>query len=129
MANVWISMSVSLARTTVQIVRSVKILTVPSLAKFLASKTTSKLLTDFNFVFRDGTVFNGNQCQDVNECENNPCPRGTKCTNTFGSYTCDDVDECATRTHNCSRQASCQNTSGSFICKCQQGYQGNLGLL
>ena len=99
------------------------------LAKFHASKKTSKFFWVFNFIFRDGTVWNGSQCQDINECENNPCPKGTQCKNSFGSFTCEDVDECATRTHNCSRQASCQNTSGSFICKCQPGYQGNRELL
>ena len=59
----------------------------------------------------------GYQSRDINECENNPCPRGTQCKNTFGSYTCDDVDECASGTHNCPNNQICKNTHGSYSCQ------------
>lgn len=38
---------------------------------------------------------------------------------------CDDVDECAAKTHTC-RLNECKNTPGSFQCLCGKGYTGTL---
>ena len=38
---------------------------------------------------------------------------------------CNDIDECATRTHSCHPDADCTNYSGDYICKCKTGYLGD----
>uniref|UniRef100_A0A3B4BJE7 EGF-like domain-containing protein n=1 Tax=Periophthalmus magnuspinnatus TaxID=409849 RepID=A0A3B4BJE7_9GOBI len=66
-------------------------------------------------------------CEDVNECETNPC--GQECANVYGSYQCycrrgyqgvtfNNIDECALPTggHVCSYR--CANAPGSFYCTC-----------
>ncbi|KAG8012826.1 Fibulin-1 [Nibea albiflora] len=74
----------------------------------------------------------GRNCDDLNECDNNPCSQ--ECANVYGSYqcycrrgyqlsdidgvTCEDIDECALPTggHICAYR--CHNTPGSFHCSC-----------
>ncbi|KAK7896335.1 hypothetical protein WMY93_021660 [Mugilogobius chulae] len=74
----------------------------------------------------------GRNCEDLNECETNPCSQ--ECANVYGSYqcycrrgyqlsdidgnTCEDIDECALPTggHVCSYR--CANAPGSFYCTC-----------
>ncbi|XP_065299649.1 fibrillin-2-like isoform X2 [Dermacentor albipictus] len=80
----------------------------------------------------------GNQCIDINECEQSVPPCKSKCINTDGSYicacepgytlagdkvSCKDIDECATDRHNC--EHSCINTPGSYRCGCKNGYKSH----
>lgn len=37
---------------------------------------------------------------------------------------CEDVDECATNTHDCDTNASCKKRVGSFDCMCNEGFAG-----
>jgi len=89
-----------------------------------------------------GFAFNNvtNTCDDVDECDDNPCGEnnGTKCTNIDGSYTCscadgyenfsdgscDDIDECAAEEDPCdgADNASCKNIDGDFECACASGF-------
>ncbi|KAM9095015.1 adhesion G protein-coupled receptor E1 isoform X2 [Sarcophilus harrisii] len=78
------------------------------------------------------------ECQDVDECSENPfrCGPNTKCTNIFGSYTCSclsgfsspngtswkpDINECLSETA-CPQHYTCWNTPGSFDCTCGAGF-------
>ncbi|XP_059170016.1 mucin-4-like [Physella acuta] len=86
----------------------------------------------------------GSTCADINECIVNgsspaPCPDNSNCFNSVGSYSCqcdlgyrldsanknqcNDVDECAERTHQCDQ--ICKNTEGSYECQCYGGYKLN----
>ncbi|XP_071101749.1 fibrillin-1-like [Haliotis cracherodii] len=74
---------------------------------------------------------------DINECEEGPCPTGQLCTNTRGSYTCvcptgydkqanqscTDNNECVTDANTCDQ--ICTNVPGSFTCSCRDGYTEN----
>ncbi|KAG8013127.1 Fibulin-5 [Nibea albiflora] len=75
----------------------------------------------------------GGQCQDVDECDDEPCTHG--CLNTYGSFMCNcvegfelaadgtsciDLDECSFSEFLC--QHRCVNTPGSFSCICPPGY-------
>ncbi|XP_052694963.1 neurogenic locus notch homolog protein 1-like [Crassostrea angulata] len=75
-------------------------------------------------------------CEDVDECQKDPCLNGAECTNTPGSFncTCDagwtgivcnkDVDEC--QKVPCLNGANCINTPGSFTCTCNAGWTGKV---
>uniref|UniRef100_A0A667YB70 Latent-transforming growth factor beta-binding protein 2 n=1 Tax=Myripristis murdjan TaxID=586833 RepID=A0A667YB70_9TELE len=80
--------------------------------------------------------YNGEICQDIDECNPGVCPMGV-CTNTEGSFSCmtcdpgftvapnglscEDIDECVNETI-CGNHGFCENTDGSFRCQCDQGY-------
>ncbi|KAL6119177.1 fbln2 [Pungitius sinensis] len=97
--------------------------------------------------FSLGTA-DGRSCQDVNECLlGGACRLGERCVNTAGSFvcqrpiacppgfqinedSCEDVDECAQRSHNCGLDLECVNTEGSFRCSprppCATGFHRDL---
>ncbi|XP_029182787.2 uromodulin-like isoform X2 [Acropora millepora] len=78
---------------------------------------------------------------DADECNASVriCDENAICQNTLGSFfctcksgfsgkgfTCVDIDECVSGTHNCiSGKAICKNTLGSYKCTCQSGYRGD----
>uniref|UniRef100_A0A4W4EIR9 EGF-like domain-containing protein n=1 Tax=Electrophorus electricus TaxID=8005 RepID=A0A4W4EIR9_ELEEL len=80
-------------------------------------------------------AFDGKNCEDLNECDNNPCSQ--ECANIYGSYqcycrlgyylkedghTCEDINECSQSIGNlCAFQ--CVNVPGSYQCACPpEGY-------
>uniref|UniRef100_A0A1I8EZ18 Cubilin n=1 Tax=Wuchereria bancrofti TaxID=6293 RepID=A0A1I8EZ18_WUCBA len=93
--------------------------------------------------YRSSADKNNPVCEDVNECESNPCYPGTTCINLPGSFKCDgcppgmtgngmiclDVDECASENlETCSKDppVKCINTIGSYECApCPPGYKGD----
>uniref|UniRef100_A0A914W495 Uncharacterized protein n=1 Tax=Plectus sambesii TaxID=2011161 RepID=A0A914W495_9BILA len=85
-------------------------------------------------------------CQDtLAECRNTPgsfrcsCPKGymmkdgataRRLARSVDGSLCEDVDECAMKTHDCNLETSiCRNTPGSYSCSCQAGFvnAGNAG--
>ncbi|XP_055859533.1 uncharacterized protein LOC106054924 [Biomphalaria glabrata] len=80
---------------------------------------------------------NKTKCQDINECDMNPCGSNSKCMNTLGSYICQcfdgfrwseknrnlcvDINECTESINNCVQ--ICLNTQGSYRCDCVSGYE------
>ncbi|XP_016355982.1 mucin-like protein [Sinocyclocheilus anshuiensis] len=81
----------------------------------------------------------GLTCSDIDECEENVCPKEeTQCVNNPGSFDCIckvgytlsgteciDVDECESGVNNCSKFAQCANTIGSHLCSCLNGFTGD----
>eukprot|EP00794_Sanderia_malayensis_P017698 gene17698-19466_t len=83
-----------------------------------------------------------NACVDIDECAHTDvysCPRGSKCKNTLGSYSCicekgytikdgicADLNECTVGKFVCKKDEVCRNTVGSYTCgKCGTGYLVN----
>ncbi|EDO39003.1 predicted protein [Nematostella vectensis] len=76
---------------------------------------------------------------DKDECQNNPCPLNSICSNTIGSYDCAcqpnyvksgerciiAVDYCLKYNYTCSEFAQCFNGPTNHTCACKQGYSGN----
>ena len=73
-------------------------------------------------------------CDDINECNGNPCYYNQVCQNTQGSYnclcksgyysvnntTCADINECLQNP--CTSNQTCTNTDGSYLCPCKVYY-------
>ncbi|XP_040276351.1 cartilage oligomeric matrix protein [Bufo bufo] len=82
-------------------------------------------------------------CQDLDECENKPCPANTVCTNTKGSYKCSacksgsggesKIFACKSERRcpngeisKCHENADCvMKSDGSIACVCKVGWAGN----
>ncbi|XP_050313739.1 fibulin-1-like [Anthonomus grandis grandis] len=83
-------------------------------------------------------------CEDIDECQQNPCPNRTKCLNYNGGFQCTmplickigyepnlkgdqciDVDECIRGTHSCSVSQICKNGQGYYTCECPPGHHLN----
>ncbi|CAN8006556.1 unnamed protein product, partial [Ixodes hexagonus] len=77
----------------------------------------------------------GQECQDINECDEKLLNCSHECVNTKGSaycscprglklssdgLTCVDMDECTETPHVCDQ--TCTNTLGSYQCSCKTGY-------
>ena len=74
--------------------------------------------------------FQGENCDDIDECSTVPCSVNQTCTNIIGSYTCDckkgygqvsdkscaDINECIVNKTPCKSGLTCKNTDGSFLC-------------
>lgn len=75
-------------------------------------------------------------CDDIDECLNNPCKQKMKCINFPGAYSCEcenglrkdlshpllcrDIDECEEHPALCDQK--CFNTWGGYKCSCNRGY-------
>ncbi|XP_061117222.1 thrombospondin-4-B-like [Conger conger] len=104
----------------------------------------------------DGYTGDGVSCDDVDECQFNPCHPGVQCVNTSPGFrcevcplgftgpavrgvgrayalthkqTCKDIDECAGPNNGgCVANSYCHNTVGSFHCGgCKAGFTGDQG--
>ena len=78
-------------------------------------------------------------CEEINECENDPCPQNSKCFNKIGSFDCIcdegfamsregeclDLDECSLELHNCAADGKCENLTPGFQCSCLPGFEGD----
>lgn len=103
----------------------------------------------------DGYTGDGRHCDDVDECQFNPCFPGVRCVNTAPGFrcekcplgytgpeltgvgvsyaktnrqVCDDIDECLGPPENggCTANSNCYNTIGSFRCgECKAGFTGD----
>ncbi|XP_028412675.1 uncharacterized protein LOC114535596 [Dendronephthya gigantea] len=75
-------------------------------------------------------------CNDINECQTNPCDINANCTHVDGSYectchegyegngiNCTDVNEC--EDNPCHVNANCTTINGWYECNCHEGYEGN----
>ncbi|XP_069042444.1 latent-transforming growth factor beta-binding protein 4 isoform X2 [Lepisosteus oculatus] len=83
-----------------------------------------------------GFKLHGNQCVDINECENPLVCPGQECVNSAGSFQCvscrpgyrlqsgrcTDVDECRQTPSPCAN-GRCDNTPGSYRCSCASGFK------
>lgn len=100
-----------------------------------------------------GTSGNGTHCEDINECELQPCFSPGACINTVGGFRCQpcppgfwgapllgtgldyakshrqecvDVDECMDLPDACVQNSVCINSVGSYKCGgCKPGFHGN----
>ncbi|XP_065195321.1 fibrillin-3-like, partial [Sycon ciliatum] len=94
----------------------------------------------FNCRCRLGFELNGNNCGDVNECQNLPCIQNSECTNSPGSFSCacnlgftgdgrqscTEIDECASpKLNSCSPNADCLDQLIGHQCSCRLGYSGD----
>uniref|UniRef100_A0A3B4UT62 Thrombospondin 4a n=1 Tax=Seriola dumerili TaxID=41447 RepID=A0A3B4UT62_SERDU len=103
----------------------------------------------------DGYTGDGVHCDDVDECQFNPCFPGVRCVNTAPGFrcekcplgytgpeingvgvsyakshkqVCEDIDECLGPPENggCTADSHCYNTMGSFRCgECKTGFTGD----
>lgn len=74
------------------------------------------------------------QCEEINECEANPCKNGAACTDSLNNYTCSclagfngrtcsiNIDEC--EVYGCNGHGNCIDSIDKFTCQCQDEYSG-----
>ncbi|CAH3164361.1 unnamed protein product [Pocillopora meandrina] len=64
------------------------------------------------------------ECRD--SCRGVDCGKGLKCQPSGRSYSCTDIDECATLPRRCTGdQEICENYYGGYRCKCRDRFQRN----
>ena len=83
----------------------------------------------------------GKVCEDINECNDDPCMEGGICQNTWGDYNCscpdghrgdgsrtpcEDINECEDGSFECDANEKCTNTVGAYNCEeCASGFARN----
>ena len=84
---------------------------------------------------KSGHSGDGVNCEDIDECGNDPCPKNSSCVNTVGSFQCPcndgfeqraelcvNIDECSQGAA-CPAHSTCLDTPGSYECHCDQGFK------
>ncbi|CAI2354216.1 unnamed protein product [Caenorhabditis sp. 36 PRJEB53466] len=102
-----------------------------------SSGSSYKCICDWGF--KVSSDKNNPVCEDVDECDSNPCHPGVECINMPGSFMCSgcpvgyrsqgnscvDIDECDEDLP-CSAHSRCHNTIGAYYCDpCEAGYTGD----
>ena len=105
--------------------------------------TTSWLISSLYLIFIFCSTVSGSEpnviCQEINECESNPCLNGgtcrdevnnfvCQCRNGFTGQRCENAnDYCSTRQNPCLNGGTCRNLpeSASTTCDCPPGYGGD----
>ncbi|KAL3872299.1 hypothetical protein ACJMK2_040233 [Sinanodonta woodiana] len=79
--------------------------------------------------------FTGEHCQDINECQSNPCLNGATCFDQLNNFTCRcvagytghrceaDIDNCVNVTCNYSNN-KCRDLVNAYVCECKPGFTG-----
>nr|CAH7764330.1 unnamed protein product [Callosobruchus chinensis] len=82
------------------------------------------------------------ECEDINECDSNPCSKHEKCINFNGGFQCAppiiqckrgmelneagdqciDINECTRNLHKCNPSQICKNYPGYYTCECPPGH-------
>nr|DBA25969.1 TPA: hypothetical protein GDO54_010287 [Pyxicephalus adspersus] len=82
----------------------------------------------------DGLWSEAPQCEEIDECESQPCQNGAVCKDRISHYLCDcqkgyigkhcelEMNECLSEP--CKNGGSCQDLAGGFLCTCPEGYIG-----
>ncbi|KAK3607491.1 hypothetical protein CHS0354_010303 [Potamilus streckersoni] len=79
--------------------------------------------------------FNGEPCQDINECQSNPCQNGATCTDQVNNFTCMCVagftgHRCDININDCINvmcpysNTRCRDLVNSYVCECKSGFTG-----
>ncbi|CAJ0946246.1 unnamed protein product, partial [Ranitomeya imitator] len=74
------------------------------------------------------------QCEEIDECQSQPCQNGAMCKDRVSHFLCDcqegysgkhcelDVNECSSDP--CKNGGTCQNVPGAYLCTCPEGFVG-----
>ncbi|XP_063771838.1 sushi, nidogen and EGF-like domain-containing protein 1 isoform X8 [Pseudophryne corroboree] len=74
------------------------------------------------------------QCEEIDECESQPCQNGAVCKDRVSHFLCDcqegysgkhcelEINECFSEP--CKNGGTCQNFPGGFLCTCPEGFVG-----
>ena len=89
---------------------------------------------DFDCVCDPGyaTAATGSSCEEINDCNSDPCENGGTCTDLVNAYSCACVpgytgDDCATNINECSPDpcengSTCTDLVNAYSCACVPGY-------
>ncbi|KAI0210407.1 Mucin-like protein [Lamellibrachia satsuma] len=97
--------------------------------------TCNNTIGTFKCVCQTGfTQYNATVCQDLDECESDPCLNGGECQNQDSQYFCicpdgyigsqceTDIDEC--NAFPCQNNGTCKDLINTYRCSCMRGFAG-----
>lgn len=82
----------------------------------------------------DGMWSEAPQCEEIDECQSQPCQNGALCKDRISHFLCDclegysgnhcelDINECSSDP--CKNGGTCQNLPGAYLCTCPEGFVG-----